>query len=123
MTDTLVDLDAIRAQRAFKWNRVMVHQVLNKGWFMLNVVKPSAWCLTEADLQYAHLALQCLDQAFDRELANDVGVAIWYGKGCEGHDVDVLTIEPNPLEILADYMNGEKFPHPPSGWLDRFKNA
>jgi hypothetical protein len=58
----------------------------------------TAFCLeigpretTEEGLEYGRRALQCLDLAFDKITAFDVGHAVFYGKGREGHhDIQAL---------------------------------
>ena len=46
---------------------------------------------TDENLEYGRRALQCLDLAFDKITVFDVGHAVFYGKGREGHhDIQAL---------------------------------
>ena len=110
----------------WEWTRREVYDVLGDSW-LIEVGNDT--CARWADKQYAGEALNWIDSAFARghrhkpfeeESASDVSRAIFYGQGTPRcYDVDVMTMEPRPLDFIAKWLNDNGVEHPPFGFHDR----
>ncbi len=100
------------------WTRTTVHRTLNKAFEILHAgphyVSPKA-----TSIAYANSAMDWPNRFLTPQLVEGVERAIFFGKGLEGHDVDILSIEDdNPLDTIAYRLNMLRQIPPPPTYFD-----